>query len=306
MVFLATLVKSDSFKKVKEAIDKLIMEIKKQKEDDIKHRDWCMKSARENESLTTQKGRDKTDTASLLETSQVKLSTLDERIKQLKAEISEMEVQIKHAAEDREKANKDFQQTIKDQRDTQRLLARAVEVLQRVYAQKKKSFIQTADEPAGPPPPTGFKDYSQNQASAGVLNMLEQIIEDAKAMEAQAQQDEKDAQVAYEQLVKQSNASIEEKQKAKTNDESSKADVEGELIEQKQALESINTELEQLSQSKMNIDKACIFINKNFEVRQKAQDEEVEALIEAKAILSGAKFGPAPPGGESLNFLQSH
>merc|ERR1711915_254888 len=83
MVFLATLVKSDSFKKVKEAIDKLIMEIKKQKEDDIKHRDWCMKSARENESLTTQKGRDKTDTASLLETSKVKLSTLEERIKQL-------------------------------------------------------------------------------------------------------------------------------------------------------------------------------------------------------------------------------
>jgi len=303
MVFLATLVKSDSFKKVKDAIDKLILEIKKQKEDDIKHQDWCMASERENESLTTQKGRDKTDTESLLETSKVKLSTLEERIKQLKSEIAEIEVQIKHAGEDREKANKGFQQTIRDQRDTQRLLARAVEVLQRVYAKKGKSFIQSSQEPAGPPPPGGFKEYSQNQASAGVLNLLEQIIEDAKAMEAQAQQDEKDAQIAYEQLVNQNTVSIEEKQKAKTNDESAKADVEGELIEQKQGVESINTELQQLSESKMNIDKACMFINKNFEIRQKAQDEEVEALIEAKAILSGAKFGPST-GGESLKFLQ--
>jgi len=29
---------------------------------------------------------------------------------------------------------------------------------------------------------------------------------------------------------------------------------------------------------------------KNFDIRQKARDEEVEALRQAKAILSGAKF----------------
>jgi len=34
----------------------------------------------------------------------------------------------------------------------------------------------------------------------------------------------------------------------------------------------------------------CDFVVKNFEIRQTARDEEVEALRQAKAILSGAKF----------------
>lgn len=35
---------------------------------------------------------------------------------------------------------------------------------------------------------------------------------------------------------------------------------------------------------------ACDFVLNNFEVRQSARDEEVEALRQAKATLSGAKF----------------
>ena len=34
----------------------------------------------------------------------------------------------------------------------------------------------------------------------------------------------------------------------------------------------------------------CDFVMKNFEIRQTARDEEIEALKQAKAILSGAKF----------------
>ncbi len=34
----------------------------------------------------------------------------------------------------------------------------------------------------------------------------------------------------------------------------------------------------------------CDFVMKNFETRQTARDEEIEALKQAKAILSGAKF----------------
>ena len=34
----------------------------------------------------------------------------------------------------------------------------------------------------------------------------------------------------------------------------------------------------------------CDFVMKNFEIRQTGRDEEIEALKQAKAILSGAKF----------------
>jgi len=49
-------------------------------------------------------------------------------------------------------------------------------------------------------------------------------------------------------------------------------------------------ELEQLSNYNGELHSSCDFVLKNFELRQTARDEEVEALRQAKAILSGAKF----------------
>ena len=48
--------------------------------------------------------------------------------------------------------------------------------------------------------------------------------------------------------------------------------------------------LEQLSNEKADFHGSCDFVLKNFEIRQTARDEEIEALKQAKAILSGAKF----------------
>ena len=82
--------------------------------------------------------------------------------------------------------NADFQTTIADQRATQKLLTNALNVLKAVYA--KKSFAQTGakQEPAGPPPPPGFGEYKKAGGAGGVMGMLQQIIADAKQLEAPA------------------------------------------------------------------------------------------------------------------------
>merc|ERR1719473_1586771 len=54
--------------------------------------------------------------------------------------------------------------------------------------------------------------------------------------------------------------------------------------------DNILLELEQLANEAADLHKACDFVLKNFDIRQTARDEEVEALKQAKAILSGAKF----------------
>ena len=58
-----------------------------------------------------------------------------------RSEIAEMQTQLKRAGEDREKENADFQLTIADQRETQKLLTNALNVLKAVF--DKKSFVQT-------------------------------------------------------------------------------------------------------------------------------------------------------------------
>merc|ERR1719443_1734609 len=82
---------------------------------------------------------------------------------------------LKKETEDREKANAEFQQTVADQRATQKLVSSALNVLKGFYGQatllQKNAGMGKRQEPAGPPPPQGFKAYSNNAASGGVLNM---------------------------------------------------------------------------------------------------------------------------------------
>merc|ERR1719451_264177 len=120
--------------------------------------------------------------------------------------------------------------------------------------------------------------------------MIQQIIDDAKAMEAEAIRSEADAQKAYEDFVKETNASIEAKSKDIVSKSETKAKAESELVETKEAKEATMLELEQLSNYNAELHQSCDFVMKNFDVRQTARDEEVEALKQAKAILSGASF----------------
>merc|ERR1719254_179035 len=212
----------------------------------------------------------------------------------LKAEISEMQVQLKRAGEDREKQNKEFQSTVADQRETQRLLKSALGVLQDFYAKSSKaSLAQEKQEPAGPPPPAGFETYKKSAASGGVLSMLQQIISDAKAMEAETIRSEEDAQKAYEDFVKDTNASIEAKSKDIVNKSETKAQAESDLVATKESKEATLLELEQLSNYNAQLHQSCDFVMKNFELRQTARDEEVEALKQASLfclVLSSRNF----------------
>merc|ERR1719441_70125 len=130
-------------------------------------------------------------------------------------------------------------------------------------------------EPAGPAPPPGFNEYQKNSAAGGVMGMIQQIINDAKAMEAEAIKSEEDAQKAYEDCVKDTNASIEEKSKDIINKSELKAKAEADKTEKEEEKENLMLTLEQLSNEKADFHGSCDFVLKNFEIRQTARDEEI-------------------------------
>merc|ERR1712129_563740 len=287
---LAYRVRLDAFTRVKKAIDDMIAQLMKEKADEIKHKDFCVDEFNTNQLQTKEKEREKSDLIAKIEDLEMTIKALTEAITKLKSEIAEMQLQMKRAGEDREKENKEFQTTVADQRETQRLLKAALSILQDFYG-KKAAFLQGGrQEPAGPPPPPGFEEYKKNAANGGVMDMIQQIISDAKAMEAEAIRSEEDAQKAYEDFVKETNASIEAKSKEIVNKSELKAKAETDLVETKEAKEAVMLELEQLSNYNAELHQSCDFIMKNFDIRQTARDEEIEALKQAKAILSGAKF----------------
>jgi len=290
---LATLAESvqlDAFVRVKKAIDDMVAQLLKEKEDEIKHKDFCTDEFNTNELQTEKKTRAKEDVTAKISDLEMSIKQLTDALAALESEISELQVQLKRAGEDREKQNKEFQMTVADQRATQKLLTQAVNVLKNFYNKKANAASFLQQEPAGPPPPPGFQAYKKNAAAGGVMGMIQQIINDAKSMEAETICAEEDSQKAYEDFVKDTNSSVEEKNKDIVHKSKTKAKAEADLVQAKDDKDAVMLELEQLGNYKAELHSSCDFIVKNFEIRQSARDEEIEALKQAKAILSGADF----------------
>jgi DNA repair exonuclease SbcCD ATPase subunit len=285
---LAQRARLDAFTKVKAAIDEMIAALLKEKEDEIKHKDFCTEGLNTNERETELKQRDLDKLDATLAELTSKFETLTKELATLESEIAEMQTQLKRAGEDREMENSDFQKTVADQRATKELLTKALDVLEKVFA-KKFLQISAKQEPAGPPPPPGFKEYKQSAGAGGVMGMIEQIIRDTETLEAEATKAETDAQKAYETYVKDTNGSIEEKTRIITEKTSEKAETEADKTATSEGKETATSEMQQLMNENADLHKACDFTLKNFDIRQEARDQEVEALRQAKAILSGAK-----------------
>jgi len=126
---LAVRVRLDAFTRVKKAIDDMVAQLLKEKEDEIKHKDFCVDEFNTNELQTEKKERAKQDLTAKIEDLELTIKQLTEAIDTLKSEVAEMQVQLKRAGEDREKENKEFQTTVADQRATQKLLTAALNIL---------------------------------------------------------------------------------------------------------------------------------------------------------------------------------
>jgi len=288
VAMLATRTRLDNFKKVSEDIEGMIADLKKEKEEDVKMKDFCIEALHKNEVAIEMKKRDIEQLDAKISQLAAEIEELAKAIETLTAEVAEMQVQLKRAGEDRELENNDFQAVVADQRSTQQLLEAALSKLKGFY---DKAFVQSsgrAGQPAGPPPPPGFKKYEKSSGAGGVMGMLEQIIGEAKTMEADAIKAETDAQKAYESFVKDTNASIEEKTRDITNKSEEKAAKEVDKTNAEEDKVAALNEQQQNENEKADLHKSCDFTLENFDARQTALEQEMEGLREAEAVLHGS------------------
>jgi len=299
LAMLAASVKLDGFEKVKAAIDKMAAELKVQQEDEVKHRDWCTDELASNKRATAA-GDDKK--AGL----EVKISDLGKTIESLSAEMeatkassAEMQEQMKRASEVREAESADYHETVVDHRITQAILAKALDRMQQVYA-----MVQSSEEPQQPGAahvwtsgnhtdagngPARFTKYEQHAGGSRVVAMLKEVIADSRKTEDESIEAEEDAQVAYEDFMKDSNKEIVLSSTRLNNLSGARAKAKESLSMTKTDLKQTMSELEGLNNVLGDLHKSCDFILKNFDARQASRAAEVDALKEAKAILSGMK-----------------
>lgn len=281
---LAMQMKIDKFTNVKKAMDDMVFALKNEQADEVKQKDFCVEEFRKNQLQTEDKTR--TKEALLAKEQAIDIAKPKSDIETLESEIADMKKQLQLAGQNREKENAEFQKVIEEQRQTQSLLKEALTVLGKFY--NKGAFLQGSQQ--APEAPGGFKDYKANGKSFGVMSMLQQLVEDAKAMEAEAVRAENSAQTAYEAFAKDTTESVTKKESSISNKKAYKAKLEKTLVQTRESREGQENELETLATKLADLHESCDFLMKNFDARQTAREEEMDSVTKAKAILSGANF----------------
>merc|ERR1712170_330250 len=77
---LAVRVRLDAFTRVKKAIDDMVSQLLKEKEDEIKHKDFCVEEFNTNELQTEKKTREKEDLIAKIEDLELTIKQLTEAI----------------------------------------------------------------------------------------------------------------------------------------------------------------------------------------------------------------------------------
>merc|ERR1719203_2162825 len=284
---LAMAVQLDSFTKVKEMMDKMVADLKEEQADEVQFKAYCEKELNTNEKTVYDKNEMKKDLQIRISQLETLIQKLAGEIAEAKNQISSTELEITKASQTREGENSEFQIVVADQRATQSILKKALQKLKDFYAKGigKAVLAQRGVQE----PPVKFNSYKTNSGSSPVIGLIEQILEDSTALEAETTSAEYKAQADYERFVKDSNNLIKSLQEAVTSKAKATVAAKADAAEANADLESTEDELESLAAYEADLHNQCDFVLKNFDIRQKARLQEMEAIQAAKSILSGAK-----------------
>merc|ERR1719265_252386 len=286
MMAISMSMRLDAFAKVKENIDKTVAALKAEQSEERKQKDDCVTSLQENEKNVAEKSEMSDDLAHTIADLGTTIGELSEAISALKGQIADTQTEMSKASQNREKENHEFQTTVTEQRATQAILKKALDKLKSFYALMQKQNDDNSQDPSSDEA-LSFVQFKKNAGGSGVMAMIETIIDESAAVEAECVKAEKDTQVAYEGFMKDSFAANEAASKDVTNKSDELAKAEAAKVTAEDDLKHTIDDLLTLGELGQTLHKKCDFLVKNFELRQTARAEEIEALVSAKAIFGG-------------------
>merc|ERR1719517_328865 len=120
--------------------------------------------------------------------------------------------------------------------------------------------------------------------------MIDLLVKDLDKEMTEAETTEKDAQADYETMMKDSAAKRAEDSKMLADKEATLADMQASLEASNEKKGSTTKELGATLQYIASLHAECDWLLKYFEVRKEARSGEIDSLVAAKAVLSGADY----------------
>jgi hypothetical protein len=157
---------------------------------------------------------------------------------------------------------------------------------------------------APPPPPETMEAYSKKDAG-GPLALIGRLKRDLERDIKEAEYDEEDSQKEYERFMSDSVLKRTADSKAITEKEAQKAELEADVMGAEDLKGTKTAELVSTQEYVSQLHGSCDFMIQNYDLRKKARANEVDALKNAKAVLSGADYSFEQLAAQSHRFLQA-
>jgi hypothetical protein len=142
-----------------------------------------------------------------------------------------------------------------------------------------------------PPPPEAFEAYAKKgEEATGVTTMIAMLVKDLDEEMTAAKTEEEESQKEYETMMKDSAMKRVQDLKTLAEKSATKADLESDVQAAKDTKLANTKQLMATMEYTQSLHAECDWLLQYFDVRKTARAGEVDALKNAKAVLSGADY----------------
>jgi len=286
------------FDKVIGMVDEMVALLQEEQVHDDEKKKYCEAEIDKTEDEKKTLERKVDDLAKAQEEGQETLANLGDEIEALSDGIKALDKQVAEATKNRKEENAEYKEDMANNGAAKKILELAKGRLAKFYSPKSAAAaaslvavgLHDLGSAAPPPPPETWGAYKkQTEEAGGILGMMQMMISDVEKEITESKTEEKNAQLEYDQLMKDSGEKRRMDSKMLSDKESAKADLEKAL--QKMAKEEKTTKFEVMTTAETlkDLHLECDWLLNNFEARKEARAGEIDALKKAKAVLSGAE-----------------
>jgi len=324
LISLALKGKKVSFEKVLTMIDEMVALLKKEQISDDEKKEYCETTIDATEDKAKELELAVSDLSKSIADTKEGIATLASEIEALEDGIKALDKQVAEATEQRKEEHADAVETLANDNAAKELIGFAKNRLNKFYNPKlykpapKRELseedritvnmggtlaptaapggiagtgVTALSQVAPPPPPETFGAYAKKgEESNGVITMMDMMVADLDKEINEVEVEEKDAQAEYEVFMNDSAEKRAMDAKSIEEKEGTKADLEAKLLKEEEEKTATMKEAMATREFLAEVHGDCDWLLNNFETRKTARADEVDSLVKAKAVLSGADY----------------
>jgi len=289
------------FDEITESIDKMVVDLKAEYEEDLKKKTQCETDRMTNTKIAKQNAQGMDDMTAKVARKQAEIDEKTKEVEDIVAHVKELKLQMEEAQVQRTKEANEYAAAKAMDEQAQQLVQKSMDVLAKFYQDEGLALVQkraqqppemTAAGEAPPPPPATFSQpYGGNTAESGGIQSIMGMIKDDIAKDIRTATEEEDKAAAdFVTFNTETEAMISSLESEKTDLEGEIGAAEKAMVESKSTRDKKKGVLDDTLDLLKSIAPGCDFMAVNFELRKANRESEVDGLYEAKASLQGGSF----------------